>query len=154
MHKYHSDYTLIDIRGVFLLRLNHAGSFQLRQYAIHKNVRFLPAVPFATKNRLLNDVASNTFYLVATFVVSKQLCGICLQQRFPYSGSKQTFDLLPCEYSAGVNYCTHKYIICGKNTKTLGEKSDLIAKNTQLFVESPEKMGEYSYFVLVLAILL
>ena len=71
MHKYHSDYTLIDIGGVFLLRLNHAGSFQLRQYAIHKYVRLLLAVLFATKNRLLNNVTSNAFYLVTPFVVLK-----------------------------------------------------------------------------------
>ena len=128
MHKYHSDYTLIDIGWIFLLRLNHAGSFQLRQYAIHKYVRLLLAVLLATKNWLLNDVASNTFYLVATFVVCKQLCGIWLQQRFSNSGSKQAFNPLPCEYSTWVYHCTHNYIICCKITKSLGENCDLIHK--------------------------
>ena len=126
MHKYHSDYTLIDIGGVFLLRLNHAGSFQLRQNAIHKDVRLLLAVLLATKNRLLNDVTSNTLHFVTPLVVRKQLCSICLQQRFTYSGSKQTFNLLPCEYSTWVYHCTQNYIICGKVTKTLGDNCDLI----------------------------
>lgn len=121
-------FTLIDIGGIFLLRLYHAGSFQLRQYTIYKNVWLLLAVLFATKNRHLNDVASYAFYLVTTFVVCKQLCGICLQQSFPYSDSKQAFDLLPCEYSAGINLCTHNYIICGKFTKILGDNCDFIKK--------------------------
>ena len=124
MHKYHSDYTLIDIGGVFLLRLNHAGSFQLRQYTIHKNVWFLLAVFFATKNRLLNDVASYAFYLVTTFVVRKQLGIVNLQQCSSYSGIKQAFDLLPCEYSAGVNFCTH--------ITKLGAKIQKLWKNSEL----------------------
>jgi hypothetical protein len=49
-----------------------------------------------------------------------------LQQRFTYSGSKQTFNLLPCEYSTWVYHCTHNYITCGKVTKTLGDNCDLI----------------------------
>lgn len=121
MHKYHSDYTLIGIGGVFLLRLNHAGSFQLRQNAIHKDVRLLLAVLLATKNRLLNDVASNTFYFVAAFMVCKQLWGIYLQQRFSNSCGKQAINLLLRKYSAGVNYCIHITKLWCKNTKTLGE---------------------------------